>query len=172
MVYGMNPVLGPISFSEPDEGSIDKPFSERTGELIDIEVRKLVSRAMERTTALLKERSKELATVAEMLLEKEKLRMEDLESALGAKPHRSTFLEDIKYLLPDEWRDDTGAVKEQHIIDSERRKNALEREGLSPSGTVNAPPQPEVAPAAEGGDPNKDGNIEWGFFPRSKSNNK
>lgn len=161
MVYGMNPVLGPISFSEPEEGSVDKPFSERTGEMIDIEVRKLVNRAMERTTALLKERSKELATVAEMLLEKEKLRMEDLESALGARPHRNTFLEEIKSLLPDEWKDDTGAVKEQHVIDSERRKSALEREGLSHDGTAQ---QPESSATEQ--NTNKGENIEWGFYPR------
>ncbi len=39
--------------------------------------------------------------MAELLLEKEKVRGEDLEAILGARPHKNTFLEDIKALLPD-----------------------------------------------------------------------
>jgi len=169
MVYGMNPVLGPISFSEANEGNIDKPFSEKTGELIDNEVRKLVSNALEKTTALLRERSKELGIVANMLLEKEKLKMEDLEGALGPRPHHNTFLEQITSLLPDEWKDpSTGAVKEQHVIDKEQRLKALEREGLSETGQKTANPNATIDVDAEM-EPSPDTpGIQWGFYPKYK----
>ena len=43
--YGMNDVVGPVSYggSKASAESWQKPFSEKTGEMLDLEVRKMVT---------------------------------------------------------------------------------------------------------------------------------
>ena len=43
--YGMNDVVGPVSYggSQASAESWQKPFSEKTGEMLDLEVRKMVT---------------------------------------------------------------------------------------------------------------------------------
>lgn len=54
--FGMNEKVGPLSFDTPQPGdmALDKPYSENTAQLIDQEVRNLVSSALERTRTLLR----------------------------------------------------------------------------------------------------------------------
>jgi len=42
--YGMNPIVGPVSYggSEGSREGFQKPFSEKTGEMLDNEVRKMI----------------------------------------------------------------------------------------------------------------------------------
>jgi AFG3 family protein len=42
--YGMNPVIGPVSYGggKDSRESFQKPFSEKTGEMLDKEVRKMI----------------------------------------------------------------------------------------------------------------------------------
>ena len=68
----MNPVVGPLSYKR-DEQSFTKPFSEKTAELIDGEVRKMITNAHRRTTELLTEKKAEVEKVAQLLLAKEVL---------------------------------------------------------------------------------------------------
>ncbi|KAI9481604.1 MAG: peptidase family M41-domain-containing protein [Benjaminiella poitrasii] len=85
--YGMNPKVGPISFSDPSgEQRFQKPFSEETGTTIDMEARKLVNEAFDRTLNLLTEKKNEIEKVAKLLLEKEVLTREDMEQLLGKRP--------------------------------------------------------------------------------------
>lgn len=83
--YGMNPELGPISYRQ-DRESMHKPFSEKTGEMLDAEVRKLVQFAHKRTTDLLKEKKDEVKKVADLLLKKEVITREDMRELLGKRP--------------------------------------------------------------------------------------
>lgn len=43
--YGMNEVIGPVSYggAESNKESWQKPFSEKTGEMLDGEVRKMIT---------------------------------------------------------------------------------------------------------------------------------
>ena len=43
--YGMNKVIGPVSYggAESNKESWQKPFSEKTGEMLDAEVRKMIT---------------------------------------------------------------------------------------------------------------------------------
>ena len=62
-----------------------KPYSEETGKLIDEEVRKLVNQAYENTKDLLLQHKEALDKLAALLLQKETIYKEDLESVLGKR---------------------------------------------------------------------------------------
>ncbi|KAM0748973.1 ATP-dependent metallopeptidase Hfl [Meredithblackwellia eburnea MCA 4105] len=83
--YGMNTTIGPLSYRQ-DQESFQKPFSEKTAELLDNEVRKMVQEAHVRTTKLLTEKKDEVEKVAQLLLAKEVLSRDDMIDLLGPRP--------------------------------------------------------------------------------------
>lgn len=84
-VYGMNEKLGNVSFVDRGE-SFQKPYSEKTAELIDNEVRALIEKAYARTKKMLEEHGDDLERVAQELLEKEIIFKTDLVALLGPRP--------------------------------------------------------------------------------------
>jgi len=87
-VYGMNEKVGNVSYYDPSQdNSFTKPYSEKTGELIDDEVRKLIEVAYIKTKALLNERKHEVETLAKELLVKEVLFQSDVETLIGKRPY-------------------------------------------------------------------------------------
>ncbi|KAJ3750556.1 ATP-dependent metallopeptidase Hfl [Lentinula detonsa] len=86
--YGMNEVIGPVSYGG-DRGAKEnwnKPFSEKTAETIDSEVRKMITGMHDRTRNLLSEHKEDVEKVAKLLLEKEVLTREDMINLLGKRP--------------------------------------------------------------------------------------
>jgi cell division protease FtsH len=83
--YGMSPKVGNISFfdSTGQRDTFTKPFSERTAELIDDEVRRLVDEAVATTRRIIEEERANIERLADMLIEKETIFSEDIESILG-----------------------------------------------------------------------------------------
>lgn len=93
-IYGMNSTIGNVSFHDPqNEYNFNKPYSEKTSELIDIEVRKLIGEVYDRTMQLLVDQRAGLEKLAAKLLEKEILFQADLEEILGKRPfdNRTTY---------------------------------------------------------------------------------
>jgi AFG3 family protein len=93
-VYGMNAVVGNVSFHDPqNEYNFNKPYSDKTAEIIDQEVRKIISDAYLRTKELLTVNREGLEKLAKKLIEKEILFQADLEEILGKRPfeHRTTY---------------------------------------------------------------------------------
>ncbi len=93
-IYGMNNNVGNVSFHDPhNEYNFSKPYSDKTAELIDHEVRTLISNVYDRTKALLLEKREGLVKLAEKLIEKEILYQADLEEILGKRPFdtRTTY---------------------------------------------------------------------------------
>jgi cell division protease FtsH len=87
-IYGMNEKVGHVSFHDPQgEYGYQRPYSEKTAELIDEEVRALIQKAYDITKSLLTEKKAELEKVAKALLEKEILFKADLEDLIGRRPH-------------------------------------------------------------------------------------
>lgn len=87
-MYGMNPIIGNISFYDPqNENNFSKPYSEETGKLIDDEVRKLVEKAYNRVKDLLNDKIDGVTMIAEELLKKEVLFKDDMERLLGKRPY-------------------------------------------------------------------------------------
>ena len=87
--YGMSPEVGNISFydstGQSDYG-ITKPFSEKTAETIDREVRRIVEEAYSKAKELLLSHRAQLDELASQLYEKEVLFREDLERIYGPRP--------------------------------------------------------------------------------------
>jgi cell division protease FtsH len=95
-MYGMSDKIGQLNFYDPQaEYAMTKPYSEKTAEMIDAEVRQLVQDAYARTKQLLTEKKVLLTTVAEKLLEKEIIFQTDLEDLLGPRPfgNKTTYQE-------------------------------------------------------------------------------
>jgi len=87
--YGMSD-LGPLTFGEKNdmvflgkELSTDRNFSEKTAQLIDGEVKKIVLRNLNRTKDLLQMHKTVLKKIAESLLDKEVLTSKEIESILN-----------------------------------------------------------------------------------------
>jgi len=86
--YGMNTTIGPVSYGGR-EGSREgwtKPFSEKTAEMLDSEVRKMIANAHARTMELLSKHREDVEKVAKLLLEKEVITREDMIHLLGKRP--------------------------------------------------------------------------------------
>ncbi len=87
--FGLNKEIGNISFydsSGQNEYAFQKPYSEKTAETIDQEVRKIVESAYERAKVLLGENREKLERLATLLLEREVIFREDLEEIFGKRP--------------------------------------------------------------------------------------
>ena len=86
-LYGMNDKIGLLSYP-PEDGRIDKPYSDDTARVIDTEVRALVDRSYKRTKQLMLKRKDLVEKMAQALLEKEVLNLEQLEALLGQRPFK------------------------------------------------------------------------------------
>lgn len=86
--YGMSEKVGELSFYD-STGSrgyeLTNPYSDKTAEVIDQEVKDLVSFIHQRTTALINENREGFERMANLLLEKEVIFAEDIEKILGPK---------------------------------------------------------------------------------------
>ena len=89
--WGMSD-LGPLTFGERDDLiflgkdlAMHKNFSEKTAEMIDAEVKKIITRNYDRTKELLEKNRDKLLRVAKALLEKEVLTSDELEAVIKGK---------------------------------------------------------------------------------------
>jgi len=87
--YGLSKKIGNVSFYDStgqQEYAFNKPFSEKTSEVIDKEISDLVESAYHQALSILKEHRDGLTVLANKLLEKEVIFGEDLESVFGKRP--------------------------------------------------------------------------------------
>lgn len=88
-VYGMNEKLGNVSYYDSkgqSEYSFTKPYSERTAQVIDEEVKKMIDLAYSATKDLLVEHRDKLEILAQALLEREIIYQHDLVGLIGERP--------------------------------------------------------------------------------------
>ncbi|HQG67831.1 MAG TPA: cell division protein FtsH, partial [Paludibacteraceae bacterium] len=90
--FGMSEKLPNLSYYDSSgsaEYSFTKPYSEKTAELIDEEVKNIVSREYERAKEILREHAEGHNRLAELLIEREVIFSEDLERIFGKRPWAS-----------------------------------------------------------------------------------
>ena len=86
--FGMSDRIGNISYYDStgqSEYGFTKPYSEKTAEAIDAEVRKLIDEAHSTATKVLTENREGFEKLAQMLLEREVIFSEDLEAIFGPR---------------------------------------------------------------------------------------
>ena len=86
--FGMSKKVGNVSFYDStgqNEYSFNKPYSEKTAELIDAEANKIVEAQYARAKKVLIENKSKLEQLAEHLLDKEVIFSEDLEKIFGKR---------------------------------------------------------------------------------------
>lgn len=85
--YGMSDAVGNLSYYDSqDQGyNFNKPFSEKTAELIDVEVKKIVNQAHRMAQQVLHDHMSGFTELANLLLEKEVIFTEDLERIFGPR---------------------------------------------------------------------------------------
>ena len=81
--YGMVDSLGTINYTA--EG-VQKPFSERTGKMIDDAVLRIINEQYSECMNLLTEKKEQIEQLAERLLEKETISLPDIVDILGPRP--------------------------------------------------------------------------------------
>jgi AFG3 family protein len=89
--FGMSEKVGNISFYDSNgqaDFSFTRPYSEKTAELIDKEVNKIVEEQYERAKKVLRDNLKGLRQLADQLLEKEVIFSEDLEKIFGKRKEK------------------------------------------------------------------------------------
>ncbi len=107
--YGMTETVGALSFYDSTGArgyDLTKPYSEKTAELIDQEVKKLVSMIHDRTLKILTDNKEGFLQMAALLLEKEVIFADDVERILGPKSKPAS-----DDLTPEDTADDASDPK-------------------------------------------------------------
>ena len=86
---GMSDKLPNLCYYNNDEYSFNKPYSERTAELIDEEVKQMINEQYERAKTLLLQHQEGHSQLAQLLIEKEVIFAEDVEKIFGKRPWAS-----------------------------------------------------------------------------------
>ena len=132
--FGLNDKVGNISYydsSGQQEYSFQKPYSEKTAELIDKEIKKLVEKAYQRAVDLLKDNHENLGKLAARLLEKEVIFSEDLEEIFGPRP------------WDEEKRLGENGSEEKSEDSSQKTEEESTDTSDQPSATSDQPPEPK-----------------------------
>jgi len=121
--FGLNKKIGNISFydsSGQTEYAFQKPYSEKTAEVIDKEISLLIESAYEKAKKILTENKTSLEKLANVLLDKEVIFKEDLEEIFGKrtfdsesdKPMLTSSNNDLKALeSPEETGEETKSTE-------------------------------------------------------------
>lgn len=87
--YGLDKEIGNISYYDStgqQEYSLQKPYSEKTAQVIDERVHELIEKCYAQAKQILSEHRAQLDELANLLLEREVIFTEDVERILGKRP--------------------------------------------------------------------------------------
>jgi ATP-dependent metalloprotease FtsH len=88
-IYGLNEKLGNVTYydsSGQNEYNFGKPYSENTAQVIDKEISDLIEEQYQRAITILNENKDKLLRLADILIEKEVIFKDDLETIFGKRP--------------------------------------------------------------------------------------
>ena len=143
--YGMSDRLPNLCYYNNEEYNFTKPYSDQTAQLIDEEVKRMITEQYERAKTLLSEHKEGHAELARILVEREVIFAEDVEKIFGKRPWTSRTEE---LLTLNEEQERLEAEQQQAAQEEPKEAPSLER----PSG------QPETEKA--GGQGQADGTPE------------
>ncbi len=107
-IYGLNDKIGNLTYydsSGQNEYGFTKPYSEKTAELIDQEISKLIETQYQRAISILEQHRDKLTELATVLLDKEVIFKDNLQKIFGDRPFAKpdeTPSEEIKEAMIDD----------------------------------------------------------------------
>jgi cell division protease FtsH len=96
-VYGLNEKIGNVTYydsSGQNEYNFSKPYSEDTARIIDTEISALIESQYQRAITILEENKDKLNELANILIEKEVIFKDDLETIFGKRPFDKNLQEE------------------------------------------------------------------------------
>jgi AFG3 family protein len=135
--FGMSEKVGNISFydsSGQGDFGFTKPYSEKTAELIDKEVKDIIEESYDRAVDVLKKNIKGLSELAELLLDKEVIFSEDLERIFGKR--KADLLKEAKAVTGQATKNTPAEVEmvKENTISSGKKVKSKKVKGESSEG--------------------------------------
>jgi cell division protease FtsH len=99
-IYGLNEKLGNVTYydsSGQGEYNFNKPYSEDTAIVIDKEIHDLIEGQYQRAIQILTENQDKLIQLADILIEKEVIFKDDLETIFGKRPFKKDLEENSEF---------------------------------------------------------------------------
>ena len=98
-VYGLNEKIGNLTYYDSSNGNeygFTKPYSEKTAELIDEEISKMIEEQYQRAISILNKHKDKLTELATVLLDKEVIFKDNLQKIFGDRPYSKLETNAIK----------------------------------------------------------------------------
>ena len=133
---GMSEKLPNLCYYSNDEYSFNRPYSEKTAELIDEEVKNMVNEQYERAKKILSEHRDGHAKLSQLLIDKEVIFAEDVEEIFGKRPWASRSEEISANKISEELKKAEDAAAKE-AVESEKEVKAEEEnnvEGATETG--------------------------------------
>ena len=126
---GMSEKLPNLCYYSNDEYSFNRPYSEKTAELIDEEVKNMVNEQYERAKKILSEHRDGHAKLSQLLIDREVIFAEDVEEIFGKRPWASRSEEiSANKISEDLKKAEEAAAKE--AVESEKEVKAEEENNV------------------------------------------
>ena len=136
---GMSDKLPNLCYYNNEEYSFNRPYSEKTAELIDEEVKRMVNEQYERAKKILSEHMEGHNKLAQLLIDKEVIFAEDVERIFGKRPWASRSEE---IMAAKESQDAARAERELAQKLKEEEKEIKEEEAENTAKEEQAPIEP------------------------------
>ena len=135
--YGMSDKLKNLSYYDSTgryDMGITKPYSEKTAEVIDAETSAIIAEQMARAKKILEENAEGHNKLAELLIEKEVITSDDVETILGARPWTSRTDEIIE--ANEAMRRESNGTKTEEKPKKKRAPRKKKEETVSDTGNT------------------------------------
>ncbi len=148
---GMSEELPNLCYYSNDEYTFNRPYSEKTAELIDSAVKKMVNEQYERAKKILSEHKEGHNKLAQLLIDKEVIFAEDVENIFGKRPWASRSEEIIANKASEEQKKaEVEAAQKAAEAELEVKNEAKENTGAADD---NQPQQGQQANAGQADEP-------------------
>ena len=116
-VYGLSDKIGNLTYydsSGENDYGFSKPYSEKTAELIDTEISRIIETQYDRAIKLLEDNKDKLTELAEVLLKKEVIFKDNLETIFGKRPF---IVEEAVSSTPIKKEENKVENKEEEVVE-------------------------------------------------------
>ena len=124
-IYGLNKKIGNLTYYDSSNGNeygFTKPYSEKTAELIDEEISKMIEEQYQRAISILNKHKDKLTELATVLLDKEVIFKDNLQKIFGDRPYSKLETNAIKDASNDVISELIEGDKSESILKEKKNK--------------------------------------------------